>query len=81
MNRVVFKDELCDAKWNDAGSNTIEVTCHKGTLRVTGSIVVQFQGYHSWCKDCERKRVVDRKDLKEAFNSIAQRIEKELEEG
>ena len=78
MKNVVFKDELCDAKWNEIDSNTIEISCSKGTLKINGKIEDQFKTYHSWCKDCNKKHVVDRKDLKDAFDSLAQRIEKEL---
>lgn len=77
----MFKDELCGAKWNKSVSaDTIELTCHKGTLRVTGMVTVQFQAYRAWCKDCKKKHLVNRKDLTDAFKSFARNLEKVLED-
>ena len=79
MEKIIFKDELCDAKWSKTGSDTIELFCVCGTLKVTGTIQTQFKAYHNWCKACSRKRIVDRKDLKDTFDSVAREIEKVLE--
>ena len=79
MSNVVFKDELCDAKVLDSGKNIFELVCHKGKLRVEGTIATQFWAYHHWCKDCKRKHIVDRKELKKGFDDLAKNIAKEFE--
>jgi hypothetical protein len=75
QNRFIYKDELCDAKWSKTN-----LTCQRGTLKFTGNNVSDFNLYRAWCKDCEKIKVVDRKDFIEQFKNFVKAVDRELEE-
>jgi len=75
MDKVIFKDEICDAKWDLQG-----LTCHKGRLNFTGNNVTDFKIYRAFCEGCSRKHIVDRGELKESFEQLATRLAEKFEE-
>ena len=72
-NKIIFKDELCNAKFTKK-----QLSCIHGILKFTGDNIKDFELYRIWCKDCDKIKIIDRKELEKVFKCLSKKIDKEL---
>jgi len=72
--KYIFKDQICDAKGLKKS-----LTCQKGTLKFTGQNVMDFNLYRTWCKGCDKIKIIDRKEFTDCFKDFAKKVEEVVE--
>ena len=72
--QYIFEDQVCGAKWLKKS-----LTCQKGTLKFTGQNVMDFSLYRTWCKGCDKIRIMDRKAFTGYFKDFVKKVEEVVE--